>query len=895
MSLKFSELSFPSKSQTYHHCELQYTQWLLTALGIWSMVSTNITRKAKVSSLFLVCLILFAIAFTILPCIVFVTVRMTTMRSRLVFFGPLGFRITNLLKYLFMMYRANMLKACVCCIEADWAGATRKDQLVMAKSAELGRKLTKLCAFFMYSSGIFFHVMTFLRPKRTDAFNVTIRPHVLPGYDFIVNSQLTPTYEIIFGINCLCGAAIYTVVIATCNLAAVFVGHVSGQVQVIRLKLLKLEKYDQDFEKSANIGNDIAYIVRCHVKILRFVENVRDLLREICLVEVVHSTTVICWLDFFVLTGWKNSEVIFIVTYILLLISLTFNIFMFCYIGEILKNQCGSVGYMTYMITWHRMPKETISSLSLIIAMARYPCTITAGGMMELTIKSFGYVSAKNHFNESPVSLWNFYYTDNENIAGVFSDVTNNRRMSLQHINKVQSYHEKIRSRISSKQFINCMRQDYFQYYPKEMLALAPTLFTIHCLCVNMSPTSSKKIPKTRSSRKHNACIEHELQYTRWVLKSLGIWSMVSDDTTNLDRIASFILIILNLFAIVFILIPCLLHMLLKETNPRRRLHLVGPIGFRISNILKYFSIMFRVDIIKQCLNHVENDWSYIDSEVEQKLVMNNVNVGRNLTRLCAIFMFSAGVFYHTVMPLLRKKRINAFNMTIRPHAYPGYDFFIDSQASPTYEIIFVLHCIFAVAGYFMTIAACNLAATFVTHICGQVQIINVKLQNLTRCTEKSSIAERIASVIKCHVKVLRLSRMIEKILREICMVEVVASTLIICLLEYYCMTEWKDSETASLITYFLLLTALTFNIFIFCYIGEILKDQCQVVGEITYMVEWYQIPSKNSLKLALIIAMARVPQKITAGGMMELTIQSFGSVIKTSVAYLNILRAMAD
>ncbi|THK33038.1 odorant receptor 4 [Diachasma alloeum] len=390
MSRKFSELSFPGKYQTYSHCELQYTQWLLTALGVWPMVSKNVTPKAKVSSFLSVCLILFAIAFTVVPCIMFVTLRMTSMRSRLVFFGPLGFRITNLLKYLFMIYRANILKVCVSRIEADWSAATEKDQVVMARSAELGRKLTRLCAFFMYGSGIFFHAMTFLRPRRVDAFNVTIRPHILPGYDLFVNPQVTPTYEIIFGINCLCGAAIYTIVIATCNLAAVFVGHVSGQVQVIRLKLLNLEEYEQNFEKNEDIRKDIAYIVRCHVKMLRY--NVRDVLREICLVEVVHSTTVICWLEFFVLTGWKNSEVIFIVTYFLLLVSLTFNIFMFCYIGEILKNQCASMGHMTYMINWHNMPKENISSLSLIIAMARYPCTITAGGMMELTIRSFGHV-----------------------------------------------------------------------------------------------------------------------------------------------------------------------------------------------------------------------------------------------------------------------------------------------------------------------------------------------------------------------------------------------------------------------------------------------------------------------------------------------------------------------
>nr|XP_011308626.1 PREDICTED: uncharacterized protein LOC105269796 [Fopius arisanus] len=340
MSSKYSEPVLGNSPLEYQTIELQYTQWLLTALGVWSMVSNNVSRKSRVSSLPSVCVILFAIAFTIVPCLMFVTIRMKNLRSRLVFFGPLGFRITNLLKYLFIIYRADILKVCVNHIEADWAeAATKEDQLVMLKSAELGRKLTRMCALFMYSSGIFFHAMTFLRPRQVDAFNVTIRPHILPGYDFFVNPQLTPTYEIIFGINCLCGAAIYTIVVATCNLAAVFVGHVRGQVQVIRLNLLRLEEYDHRYENNKDISKGIAFVIRCHVNILRFVGNIRDVLREICLVEVVHSTAVICWLEFFCLTGWKNSEVIFIITYFLLLVSLTFNIFMFCLIGEILDNE----------------------------------------------------------------------------------------------------------------------------------------------------------------------------------------------------------------------------------------------------------------------------------------------------------------------------------------------------------------------------------------------------------------------------------------------------------------------------------------------------------------------------------------------------------------------------
>ncbi|XP_044576214.1 odorant receptor 4-like isoform X2 [Cotesia glomerata] len=131
--------------------------------------------------------------------------------------------------------------------------------------------------------------------------------------------------------------------------------------------------------------------------------------------------------------------------------------------------------------------------------------------------------------------------------------------------------------------------------------------------------------------------------------------------------------------------------------------------------------------------------------------------------------------------------------------------------------------------------------------------------------------------------------------LREVCLVEVGASTMIICLLEYYCMTEWSNSETINILTYLMLLTALTFNIFIFCYIGEILNQQCSSIGESTYMINWYKIPRNKGKYLMLTIASSKNQRQLTAGGMLDLSLRSFGNIIKTSVAYLNMLRTVTE
>ncbi|XP_011308634.1 odorant receptor 82a-like, partial [Fopius arisanus] len=82
------------------------------------------------------------------------------------------------------------------------------------------------------------------------------------------------------------------------------------------------------------------------------------------------------------------------------------------------------------------------------------------------------------------------------------------------------------------------------------------------------------------------------------------------------------------------------------------------------------------------------------------------------------------------------------------------------------------------------------------------------------------------------------------------------------------------------LLTYFTLLMSLTFNIFVFCFIGELLKEQWNDTGKSAYMVDWHRMSPRIAATMMLIIATAQVPKKITAGGLLDLTYASFTSVL---------------
>ncbi|XP_076677078.1 odorant receptor 13a-like [Andrena cerasifolii] len=392
----------------------------------------------------------------------------------------------------------------------------------------------------------------------------------------------------------------------------------------------------------------------------------------------------------------------------------------------------------------------------------------------------------------------------------------------------------------------------------------------------------------------YEADVRYTLQMCQWVLKPIGVWHLVQDQSGTLNRIASMALMTVCFSCLFFILVPCGRYIILEEKNVYTRVKLLGPIGFTLWSTIKYFYLARKGAVFARCILHMRRDWEMVEEPSHRDIMLRQATISRSLTSVCAMFLYSGGMSYNTVMPFLSKQR-SAANSTVRPLMYPGYDAFLDTQSSPTYEIVFSIHVFAAFVRYTVTTAAYSLAALFVTHICGQIEIQTTRLDGLLGSRSEKASQDPLAVVIRSHVEILRFSKNVEEALQEICLAQIMESTLIICLLEYYCLMEWEHSDEIAILTYFILLTSFVFNIFIYCYIGEVLSEQCSQIGPSAYNIEWYNLPAKEARNLVLLSAISLYPPKLTAGKMMELSLNTFTIVLKTSVVYLNLLRTVTD
>ncbi|XP_076276559.1 odorant receptor 4-like [Lasioglossum baleicum] len=386
--------------------------------------------------------------------------------------------------------------------------------------------------------------------------------------------------------------------------------------------------------------------------------------------------------------------------------------------------------------------------------------------------------------------------------------------------------------------------------------------------------------------------VNYTLEMCRWLLKILGLWTLVYHRISKSDRALCTATLATCIGILSFTILPSLYSVIFTKNSTDTIIKLIGPVGLCSFCTVKYTYLILKGKSLGRCVQQLERDWEMVTHPGHRSIMLKYSSISRKLIVVCVVFLYSGGLSYHTVKQLITKDE-STLNSTERPFVYPCFEF-INSQASPNYEIIFFVHCLSGLIQYTIKSVMYSLAAIFVTHICGRIEIQISRLDELIEGSEEKKIFyDRLGIIIQEHAEVLRFSKDVEAALRELNLTEIAESAVLMCVLEFYCMIEWRRSDAIALVTYFTLLVSFTFNIMIFCYVGELLSEQCSRMGPASYDIQWYNLPPRRAYNLILVSAISLEPPKLTAGNIIDLSINTFGAVVRTSVIYLNLLRTV--
>ncbi|XP_011880177.1 PREDICTED: odorant receptor 4-like [Vollenhovia emeryi] len=407
--------------------------------------------------------------------------------------------------------------------------------------------------------------------------------------------------------------------------------------------------------------------------------------------------------------------------------------------------------------------------------------------------------------------------------------------------------------------------------------------------------SNCKRAPKSDYSKQHN---NYSLQLNRWYLTPIGAWPQMNDSNKTFKILVPLYIFVCQ-FTVALMTIPCILFVCFEKTNIKVKLGALGPLLHRLTGWINYWMLLKHSGDIRKLVQHMEVDWKIVNRIQDREVMLQYAKFGRFVAGICGMILY-CGTFLFSIARNIRTVPTIVGNETFRtyPMTCPIYSKIIDARFSPVNEIALALQFTNTFIVNCSTVGACSLAAVFAMHARGQLNVLYTWLhelaENQDENQEENHIADRkMAVIVEHHIRVLSFIERVENIMNKISLVELTGCTIIMCLVGYYSVMEWQNFDAMKITSYINVYLSMAFNIFIFCYIGEIITEECKYVGEMAYMINWYNLNHKTAIGLVLIIARSSNVIKITAGKLFHLSIATFGDVIKTSMVYLNLLRQL--
>uniref|UniRef100_A0A3F2ZDD0 Odorant receptor n=1 Tax=Lutzomyia longipalpis TaxID=7200 RepID=A0A3F2ZDD0_LUTLO len=173
---------------------------------------------------------------------------------------------------------------------------------------------------------------------------------------------------------------------------------------------------------------------------------------------------------------------------------------------------------------------------------------------------------------------------------------------------------------------------------------------------------------------------------------------------------------------------------------------------------------------------------------------------------------------------------------------------------------------------YFLTIFA---------YIEGELRALAEVIERLNNAkVAQNDSKEILLFVHESHLKVLFNVRILQKIYFHLNLHFIGTNFLYVCLLLY--ITRFYESTLIMYFTTFLMILQL----FIICFLGEILRSRTEAIGEALYHTQWYEMKQKEKLALLIMMALGQKAVGLEAGGIMNLSLDTFVSVMKATVSY---------
>ncbi|KAH0956627.1 OrV7 [Eciton burchellii] len=295
----------------------------------------------------------------------------------------------------------------------------------------------------------------------------------------------------------------------------------------------------------------------------------------------------------------------------------------------------------------------------------------------------------------------------------------------------------------------------------------------------------------------------------------------------------------------------------------------------------------------------MDEDWKqYIMNDSYMSTMMSMANIARHFANIVLTMNFSIAFFLsigdYFLQSMSNTNQSDNSSQTSFRELPIKMELPFDVSKSPIFE------CFLIGEFFYDAVIACLvgmvnvLLVTLVLHVSGQIDIMRQNLIEISSGKyDRSIFLTVIRSFIEKHQRVIILSENIENLFTYIALMQMLWNTLVICCTGFVIIIMINSGDTANLIKSISFYFAITLEAFVFCFAGEFLSAKSKSVGDAIYESLWYKMPPNDSRILTFMILRSQKRITITAGKIIDLTLEGFTNIMKASVSYISVLSAL--
>ncbi|XP_072762435.1 uncharacterized protein [Anoplolepis gracilipes] len=329
----------------------------------------------------------------------------------------------------------------------------------------------------------------------------------------------------------------------------------------------------------------------------------------------------------------------------------------------------------------------------------------------------------------------------------------------------------------------------------------------------------------------------------------------------------------------------------------------LAPCMLAIVALIKLFTIYFNNHKIKDLTDRLFKNWDMFTSKEELDIMKKYAETGKWYSLAYVYYVLGGIVIFASTSLLPQMLDVVSPLNTSRPVMliWPAY-YFVDEEKYFYYIYCHMLFCL--LYGINSIVAHDCMLFVYLEHVCSLFVVIgfrfehmlykNNNVKNIRINHPNDMYCKNIMFIVQAHREALQFVMLLESTfslsfgLQMLMVIVGMSITLVQISIQL-------QNNLTILIRYLLLIGGQLFHLFCYSFEGQKLINYSSETGDKIYNGSWYEMPVSAQKLLIMVMRKSLEASVFTAGKIYIFSLESFTTVLQTSMSYFTVLTSMSE